>query len=410
MWLLWKLGKKREVSIKIVPLLEQYPDNVDLMQLGVSVYLAQGRTRQARSLIHRLKETSAPKQWLQEVEAELFVRSRQWLKAKKVYEALMVDEKAKKNLLWDYREIVRQASPGAVSGFEYFHGPESFRHRKTVQTLTRWPHPRFRGTIGIFEEIYTQRALGETASLRETVIGHRLKGEWFANDTFVLSGKWELAALNGADFHETGMTADWKQQNYHARIRYDYNRLIRSPVGGMEKHGRQDDLYLVEDILLFDRLTVGHAAKIEWFRVKSAFNTVTGKGSLGHKIINDGFMNYAVWQKPYVSLNFSYKRAHWDKAFEQADGVLDFIGDERVFSGGFYGEWKAGSRLRMTGGLRRLYDAKRNFYSTASHTSMEFWLRENVTAQLAYEFDYEANATTGSGNGQLLTVKFRWVF
>jgi len=443
-WLLWKLNKKQEAKEVVEQLLPYNPQNRDLLYLASIIYFDEDDLNKVQEFLDRLKNISGKTKDTQSLRASLYVkqerwqeaeavfsemiedfpeerdlqrdyayvlsRLRKWEQSKLLYESLMEDPQKKDEIVWEYREVVEEGSNRVRMGFQYNHAPESLRQKITTQSYTQWIRPSVRIQGDIFEELYTKRVLGATSSTREWVIGSRLTADWFPSDRLKISGSWEAVQNSSEDSHQIGLAADYRYENMHAALSYQYNHFIRSPLESFEKKGRLDRLELINDIVLFKRLTVGHVLQNEWYRVDKAQNIVNDKESLGSKLINDGFIDIRLLEKPYISFYMHYKRSVWDKSFTRANEVLDFIEAERLYYGGISSQWKIGSRAGFSSSVTRLFDEKRNYYTTLSQADLNVWVKENLKTRVSYEYGYNIDGTSGSGNSQQMNFLMEYFF
>ena len=342
--------------------------------------------------------------------AYVLFQLKRWKQALTQYEELIKDRNTEKSIIWDYRSVLEQASNEVGITSEIIQAPESLREYINTQSFLVRISPKLSLRGDSFEELYTKRALGDTAAIRQRVYGHRLKMDWAADEHWSLGGDWESDYLNGEDSNELGLKADYHGQSLSSSLGYDYNHLVRGPLNGLMKEGHWDRVYLTNEAMLTQRLLIGDICDLEWYRVGKGQNEVNGKQSLGNKYTYDVYSNYLLFLKPYLSLNMHYKRGHWDKSFEGADRVLDFTGDESVYYGGIYQELPLGNFVKLSSSITRSYDEKRRFYSTLSNGTLELWVKKNLKAAIFYEYDLHINGTQGSGNLQDWKFKITYYF
>ena len=428
----------------LLPLLQDYPNHPELVQLGVLFYLDRGNLSEAKKFLKQYEVLEGDTKVVNDIKISFYLleenweqaaslleeklnddskdsnsrrdyafvlfQLHRWQEAKKQYEILIQEDSLGKKFIWDYRQVLKEVSDMVGLKYQYDHLPESLRQHKITQTYRTWLHPRVRIQADVVEELYTKRALAATPATREWIIGHKLNVDWLAKGNLIVSGYWQMDYLDGDDFHEPGMRLDYQYKKVRTLLGYEYNHLVRSPLEGLIVKGRQDYLYLRNDIAFGERLAVGQLTEIKWFRVDGDQNQVNGKESLGSKYIYDVFVNYALFNKPYIALNVHYKRGHWDRSFSTAEQVLDFIGDERVYYGGFYGEWTLSSWGKIFGSATRNFDEKRDFYSTLSNVGLEIWPTDSLKALLSYDYGFEVAGTSGSGNSQQINFSLDWYF
>ena len=337
-WLLWKLGQHQEAQVKVRMLRKQAPNNPELLQLAVLAALEQKDFRSAKDLISQLELTDANKttiygfkislafsqsQWqeaarLMEDEivrdpthfdikkdyAYVLFQLKRWKQALTQYEELIKDRNTEKSIIWDYRSVLEQASNEVGITSEIIQAPESLREYINTQSFLVRISPKLSLRGDSFEELYTKRALGDTAAIRQRVYGHRLKMDWAADEHWSLGGDWESDYLNGEDSNELGLKADYHGQSLSSSLGYDYNHLVRGPLNGLMKEGHWDRVYLTNEAMLTQRLLIGDICDLEWYRVGKGQNEVNGKQSLGNKYTYDVYSNYLLFLKPYLRQHY----------------------------------------------------------------------------------------------------------
>ncbi len=449
-WLHWKLGEKSKARKLVLPYLDNGVKSSELLTLGLMIRLDEENAKEATRLLKQLEEIQGPSKSLNEMKVSCFLLEENWKKAfdlldsliqqdksnlnyrsdcayilsqlkfwkrsRKEYEIILASvdsaasEKSNDRVKKDYRNVIDQSLNSVGTRFEYVHAPESLRQYITTQYAAAQISDQFRLEIEAFEELYKKPAVGDTASIREWVTGPRLKGKWHINEKVDMDLDWAIAHLDGDNFHEMGAAIDYRYRGFHSMVDYSHGQLIRSPLEGLNVEGRMDQLQVGNDYQLTPRVRIGHLSQVEWYRVKEDLNIVNGESSLGHRIINDGFFDFMLFNEPYISFNFHVKRSHWDKAFKEAHQVLDFVEDERVFYGGLYSEWDMSSSIKLFASATRSFDEKRNLYTTLTTTGFVFWINDSLKAAWDYAYNYNVNGTNGSGNEYVTTFALKWLF
>jgi len=444
-WILWKLNQKSQVERIVIPLLDNYTGNIDLLQLAGNIYIDKGQVGKARELLKKLEDTlGSDNRRVKELKYIILSREGNWPQALKILEALLNEspqdwslrrdyaatlaivnrlpeakdqyillsqDKLRKNeIIWDFLHAKEEGSNALNLNFDYLHGPQSLRHYTITEGASGWVNHRLRLSANLVEEQLRVMALGDTPGVDKNVISNRIKAEYFPNDTFKFYLNWEVAYLFGKAFNEPGIGVEFNQKNLHSKLAYDYNHLVRDPIQGLDKQARIDKLTFDNDYTFFERFTLGNLYEVDWYRLKGEENQVNGKDSLGYKVFNDTYLSYLILRQPYISFNFHCKLTHWNKSFNNAEDVLDFIGDEHIYYGGFYIEKRLGKILEVSASLSRAYDAKRKFYYTLSNLAMDIWLRENIKSTLAFEYDNNINGTSGQGNSSTVSTSVKALF
>lgn len=424
--------------------MREHPRNKDLLQLAILIHLNEGDTKEAARLTERLEEETGEDKTVREFKAEIFLREGKlrkalrmidrlmvddpanrnyprdrasilaelgrWQEAEAAYAALIVDGKTRNEMVWEYRAAAEEGSNAVRTGYDYVHAPESQRAYTITQDVTAWVLPRFRLTARGFEEIHTKRPLGATSGINRILPGHMLKGEVFLYGAGVLSADWQTVYMGGEDFHEFGCDLKIKKGDLNSSLGGTVNRLMRDPIDGLTQRGRVHRLRTQSDILFWDRVRLGDGFETEWYFTGDKENNVDNEEYLGFKVFNDAFIDLIILTRPYLSFNFHYRTGHWNKSFDGADQVLDFIADEGILYGGFYLEHRIGDMLELRGSFTRSYDHMRRFYSTLSNAAVDLWLRDDLRITFSYEFDYEVQGTVGSGDVQIIRIETKVLF
>jgi len=444
-WILWKLNQKGQVESIVIPLLNDNSENIDLLQLAGNLYVDKGDLAKARDLLKKL-ETISGSENLRVKELKYIILSREgnWPEALKILEALLKDSPTDWALRRDYAQVLtllnrlpeakdqyillyqdtlrrneitwdfllaKEAGGDTLNlNFEYLHGPQSLRHYTITEGVSHWLNKRLRFTANLIEEQLRIMPLGDTPGIDKNLQSPLFKAEYFTENGLKFNLNWEFTYLFGRMFNEPAIGVEFNRNNIHSKLAYDYHHLVRDPIQGLDKQGTQDKLTFDNDYTFFDRFILGNLYEVDWYRVKGDENQVNGKPYLGYKIFNDSYLNYIAWRKPYISFNFHCKLTHWNKAFDGAEQVLDYIGDEHIYYGGFYLEHRFGKALEVSASLSRAYDVKRKFYYTLSNIALDFWIRENIKSSLAFEYDNNINGTTGQGNSSIVMSSIKALF
>ncbi|KJJ83729.1 hypothetical protein OMAG_002388 [Candidatus Omnitrophus magneticus] len=446
-WLLFKLKEYKSAGKIVFPLLEKYPANKQLIEIGVSPFIQENNTGQIDLMLARINNVDFPdkkkitrelrlasslnrcdykesaniyssliKDYPEKIEykrgyAETLLKLKLWPMAKKAYKDIYSIKDVKdKFLKQDYHRAVEEGSNGLITDFLYTHAPESLREYIVKHGVLVWLNKRLRCTFTTIMEFYSKRALGNSSKVEEIIPGHNVTVDYFFNEIFDFSIGWKTYYFNENSYHTpyAGVQADI--ENFHSKTSFSYDELVRNPIEGINKEARMDNFSSENEILFFDRLTFGYLFESSFYRVNSEKNDINGEGYLGYKIKNMPFTSLAVWQDPYVSLNFSYLDAHWDKSFVRANEVLDFLEDEKIFSGGIYIEKAFTHFFSCRATFARMYDWRRDFYSTLTGAGTSFWFRDYLKLDVDYEYLLNAQGTLGTGDVQTIRGKLKILF
>ncbi|MDD2752527.1 MAG: hypothetical protein PHN59_05280, partial [Candidatus Omnitrophica bacterium] len=315
-WILWKLNQKSQVEQIVIPLLDNYSGNIDLLQLAGNVYVDKGNLGKARDLLKKLEDTlGSDNRRVRELKYIIFSREGNWSEAFKILEALLADspqdwslrrdyaatlailnrlpeskeqyellsqDSLRKNeIIWDFLHAKEAGSNALNLNFEYLHGPQSLRHYTITEGGSGWLNNRLRLSAGLVEEQLRIMQLGDTPGIDKNVQSSKVKAEYFANDAFKYYLSWELAYLFGRAFNEPGIGVEFNRNNIHSKLAYDYHHLVRDPIQGLDKQATIDKLTFDNDYTFFERFTLGNLYEVDWYRVKGDENQINGKPSLG---------------------------------------------------------------------------------------------------------------------------------
>lgn len=436
-WLLYKLGRRKKLETRIAYLLNKketktYPA---LLHLAALIFLDKKDLKRARQIIIALEKAHIEEKTLLEVKlsyyraggdfykaekfakklvslypqsldyalsyAEVLVDLKKYPIAEKLYRDIIKRGKRNQDILRTWRSIYTLLKNN--SSFQFIHRtlPQSLRHNLLSQGGQFWLNSNTRFTFNLKEEFYTQKAQAAVASLRKRINTATFKIEKKSSPLFTLAGQITSSNMEGENFWEEKLSLT-REGILSAKLFYTYNHLIRDPIEGLNLQGRLNEVGLENRLTLRDNLYLNNSFNLKWYRIKKSANTINGKPSLGKKYTNDISLEYILLDKPFIALNFHYFVSHWEKSFSGAENLIDFIGDEAVYEGGFYCEKFLGSRGKIFATLTRKFDKKRNFYATLSSFGWEYYLNDKIKLSLNYEYSYEDNATTGAGNSQTI--------
>ena len=333
-----------------------------------------------------------------------------WPEAKKTYSELINDYSNAKELVWLSRAADLEGAIRINTDFQYLFGPETLKQYRIVEGMRVWLAPQVRMTFNAFEEIHRKGRRDGTPPIKKFIPGYKFKWEGFLNGVATFAADWQVDYHDFDTTNELGCEVRIDKPNFRCVTGYKYNHLIRDPIEGLNKEGRLNRFYAAGEKVLFERLIFGDDLWLESYSVRPEENTITGEGYLGYKIINEVYANVIVLKKPYVTFNSRCRYGKWNKSFPRANEVLDFVGDEKVYMFGFYGEDKIGSLARVYGGFTRTYDSKRKFYSSYTNFAIDMWFLKNMTATLAYEYAMNVDGVYGAGDVTLFTAKVEVTF
>ena len=428
-WLLWKLDRKNEAETFIKTNLEIYPNNPDLLEISTLVFLGNGKIDEARENLNKLKQMKGTTDKIKNLEGSVlfeekeytkalevfdylrdkypanndYVRTRtdilmklkMWAEAKKEYEQMMKDGLKNKDIVWNYRMAYKESANQIKTHAEYFHGPQSLRWYKFYQSFRMWPDENMRVTFTAKDDIYERREVEPEPSVHENILGHSIMGEFF---------------FNGDAYNEFYGKVEYEYDKLTTAISYINGKLVTSPIEGLDRMARTDTLSFKTEYLLHERVLLGNILDVNWYNVKSNKNPVTDDKYLGHKVVNDSYINFAVLFDPYLSFNLHYREGNWDKAFGEADQVLDFIVKEQSWSGGVYLEYNLDTIMKVFTSVSRSFDNKREVYTTISNVGCELWMRDNVFVTITYEYNYGADGIFGRGDNQIGVTEITVLF
>ena len=446
-WLFWKVEERSKTKQIVEYYLEQNSVNRDIVYLACLVYsdesnwnktlecvdkletlqepdketrllkarafIGQNRWKEAGDVLETIIETSEEEMDVLREYAFVLSQARQWKDAAEIYERLIDDPSQRtKDLVWEYHRIVENASSAIHLDYHYQHAPDSLRQHIMEQKFQWWfnDSDKLRMQVSAYEELYQQPARGGNQSFRDWIKGTRIYFDYNIKTDWNVAGNWTFGRLDGEDFHEFNLETNYQYKKWSTALRIDYNALIKSPTKGIQVKAREDKVEWQNLFTITDRLSIGHVSSVSWYRVDSKENTVNYKKNLGHKCIEDGFINFALIPEWGFYINAHYLWSYWHKTFETANTFLDFIDFEKILYGGFYHEVRLTEQLNLITSFTRSYDRERRYYTTLSSVGLTYWIKDNIKAEVSYDYSHDANGTAGSGNSQNMYFKFHWYF
>lgn len=436
--LLWKLGKRQEASAKIEGLVNQYPNSPVVLATAAFIYMDRHQIKKAKEVIERLKAIGGDELLQQELQAQLFVHEgkwpqayglyedlhrqspedksiseayaqaaaqvRHWAKAKAAYAKMLHNNWADKKLIWVYRQLKETSLPEVGSRFSYYNRPDK-QEDYVLREQARWGlEPRFQFEVGATEEFYHKEREGTIEEIDEMVASHFLKARFFHEDALSLMVQWDTAYNNGRTDHGGGVGLDWQKNFFSSRVGYEANQLTREPIEAFSKQARFNQLQTNNRVRLWQDMEIGNETTVDWYQVDGSQNALNGEDNLGHKITYDHFWQIPVVTEPFISLSYHFKRAHWDKKFNGAEGVLDFLADEQVHSPGIYFENHLGTFMDCHFFGSYSNDTKRQVDYVYWSLADNVWIKENVKFSVLFEFIEGDSGVAGRGDSQVVNA------
>ena len=436
--LLWKVGRRQEAVTQIDRLLSQYPNSPAVLEMASFIYLDLHQMAKARETIERFKEVSGDAVVLKELQGQLLIhegkwkeayiiydelyhQSREdkgimetyadlaarlhfWSKSGKAYEQLLGEKFADKELLWAFRKLLENHFPKVGARFTYYNRPGK-QDDYIFQQQGHWgKEPWLQLGVGVSEEFYNKKSDGTTAEIDEMVTQHFLAARFYYQDALSLAVKWDNVDNSGHTIPGGSIVMDWGKGILSSHLGYEANQLVRDPIEAITKETRMDRLKTNNRIRLGNRMEIGNETTVVRYRVDGSQNTVNGEDDLGHNLIYDNFVGMPMWDKPYVSVNYHFKRAHWDKKFNGAETVVDFLSDEQVHSAGLYIENKVGTFMDYNVSGTYNTDVKRNIDYVYWSMIDNFWIAKNIKFSVSFEFLDGDSGVSGRGNSQAVNA------
>ncbi|MDP8219169.1 MAG: hypothetical protein P9M03_10645 [Candidatus Theseobacter exili] len=440
-WLLWKLDRKDEARNLTLSLLEKYADNTEILEFAVMTDMETGDYKQALQRVQQLESLLGPARKVLKLKADLYIRQKKWRQAAEIIEGLQdeyplipemqsdyaytlsmlkrwpesVDayqvlrdvQPADKDFIWTYREALIEGSASFSSGLVYFYGPGSLRRTVISEDITFWPLPVLRAFFDLSGEWHKRNQEGDLESIGKSFLSHKMKGEWFINEWVWLSGHWNSAYLDRKDFNEIGISAEFRKGLFRSGGGYTWDHLIRDPIEGLKYWGKRDRFYWRTSLLFFEKITIGHAIVNDRLSVDAEKNQINGESSLGDRDVHDFFTDLTLLKDPFLSVGCNYRYAHWDKAFVEANQLMDFIENERAYSLELYAEKRFLEKCAVSAGITRNNDRKRKIWSTYSFGSLDWWIMEKTRLSMLFEYNYGDSGTSGSGDSQVFSLRVK---
>ena len=441
-----KLGQAREALHILEELHETHPNHTLLLESTASLYLIENKPKKAKPLIEKLMrevgETPAVLQLLgdfqiqqsnwtaanatyykllaqspqsrqyQEAYAQTLSGLRRWSEAKRMYKTIVGASKTQNPILVsDYLNVVEQGSPQLQGRFTYYHRPSGQRDTVLQEGGEFWLYPWLQMGVGLSEEYYTRRAIGDLPVTRKFLFSHNLEARLFYASLAKLSLRWRETYYDHETFPEFGVTLQLEKGIWRGEIAYEWNHVARDPIEGLDKHGLVDHFKVQNSLLLFKRIEVGHQFLAEWFRLQNGFrNQINGSDHLGYKLTNDLYAQYKILDKPNLYIRYQYRDGSWDKKFPNAEQVIDYLAEVQEHSGGFYMDQRFGPYVELRGGIIRGSDRKRDANFVIWLAEADIRIKDSMMLTLSYEYDYGDSGTAGSGNSSVSSINFKWFF
>lgn len=445
--LLWKLGRKREALGQIGSLLKDNPEDLHVLETAAYFYLAAGKIRKAQGMIRRLEKmegqslfvlelkgelASRKKRWseaglvyqtifekdpenkrLRRPYAETLAHLRRWTEARQIYRDLLLEKEGKNltSLRWDYQRWIEQGAPNAGGKFEYFHHPGEERNYVVNEHTSIWISPWLRMGAAMTQEIHKKGGRDEASAVDRFLYTHSVESQFYYEENTNVLTRWKTSYYDADSFHELDIASEFERRPLHSWAGYEWNRVARDPIEALAKHGKVDRLWARNVLTFFERLEAGHEIHWDWYRLRGSTNNINaGADHLGYKLDNDFFVNLMLWDKPYVSVNYHFRRGKWNQKFLRADEVIGFLPSEQAHQGGLFLEHNLGPHLSVNLSLTRGSDRKRHVDFLYWVYGAEYWVSERLKLTFSYEYDYGDSGTAGSGNSQIFTGGVDWYF
>ncbi len=259
------------------------------------------------------------------------------------------------------------------------------------------------------EEIYKRGAIDGLEAIDRLVITHEIAPEFRYKDKLTIRPAWVASYYNNGQYNSLDMLTRFEGGALKSDIQFVYNELVRDPLEVLDREGRRDRFRLNNRLTLFKRLEIGHELDVERYRMDKKNNFLNGASRLGHKISSDAFVGFALFLKPFISINYHFKEGHWNKTFDEADTVLPFLSDEQVHSGGIYAEHRI-ANMEISSSISRGSDRKRDANFILWAFESRYWIHEKVKVNVAYEYDVGDSGTAGAGDTQTMSASVDFFF
>ena len=421
---------------KIEDLVERYPHNDAILETAASIYLDQNEIKKTRASIEQLKQMTGPTPKVMEMESSLLIQERRWdeafvvieklharnpedpqttvnyayvaMKARKWTEAIKtykeLIERGEENQDWrsSYRLAQEQGAPSLGGSFSYFIRPQKQRDYIFKEQGRFWLKDWLQLTALVSEEFYQQDSESGAEALEEWVDTHSLEGKVFLNEALSMSTRWDTFYSQGLVLHGGALAAEYEIEKVDVYSSYRFNQLVREPIAAISKEGRMDQVKLGTRVNFLERWQAGQETTIQWYHVDDGANTLNGEEDLGHKLIYDLYTQYRIFKKPYLVVNYHFKRGHWDKKFNGAESVIDFLSDEQVHSPGFYFEHNLNRHLTWHMGGSYGLDTKRNIDYVFWSLGHDLWITDDVKFSVSYDVAQGDSGVSGSGDTQAI--------
>lgn len=382
----------------------------DIQRMEVSLLMRRQKWTQVRPILEDLRRSAPKDRDLQLAYAETLVNLREWDLAQSQYRDLLKQKGVHSDTVWNYRDVLARGRPQVRGQWTYQHRPQSQRNYRLDQQARFWINNRWAARVGATEEVYRQESNESAEEIDEFITSQFLEARTYLTDSLSASGFWSVTEHDGRGFHEGIFRAGVEKPRWQSQIEYQLNHLVRDPVIAIAKGAQLDRVKLDNRFKLLKNCFLGHQFSVEWYRVDKSANPINGEDALGAKFANDVFFELLLAANPYISVSYHFKRAHWDKEFERADEVVDFLGDEQIHYGIFYFEEEFGDFLEVILSVTPGKDVKRNTHFIDSVIEARIWFNDYANLSLSYEYDEGDSGLAGSGNSQIMSAAFNYSF
>ncbi|MBF0252626.1 MAG: tetratricopeptide repeat protein [Candidatus Omnitrophica bacterium] len=433
-WLLWKLERYDEAGKLIEDLLKTNAGDKDVCQLSVMNSLHKGDIKNAKQMIAKLERMNIDKVPLWRMKLELAVLEDNkkdaleyckkilketpndqdinltfavtladmglWREAKKSFDEVFKNTRNNKKILREYRYYAKKYGDNIEAVGSFTQGQNSLWQYEAYEGVNYSITPRIRIRARIHHASYRQKALPGSDSLKESPAGIDVAAEFKVNEKIKVEIGYKPSFIGMKQFDEYTLGALLDQGPWVSKLEFKGNSLIVSPIDGAKKHAVQDQFTFNNNIELFKRINVGNNLDVKWIRVPSGSNSVNNKKDLGYIFSSEPYVDVRIFDDPVISLSASYKYAHWQRTFSDAEQVIGFFRDERAVRVGAYAEKTLFNDITVVASINRTYDTFRDVYSTFSAGEIEYWYNKTIRLFFVFEYLYGDSGLNGGGSSQ----------
>ena len=338
-----------------------------LTNMYAQVLFEQGHYTEAQKIYEKLLKN--PRMQTKETYENyiyLLENAQQWSKALEIYTQYVpiASPQDQKRILWIMRNIKQKALGTSATSITYISQPESITRKLYKQETSTWIKPQVRLSVITKKEQHHQKGSDNTRPFEESIVNHTIKlqsmrdrvYQWSASIGSALYPQKTHIPLS-LSFHKT-----LPKKTIH--IKGEWQQPVSSTLSAFELEATTNKLHVSQIKTLTEKLSWSSMIENESYHVRSGGNIVNGDKDLGYKWIIDNSLRYLFSNKPILEGRIAYRHSHWHESFGEADTVIDFTENERLYRAGLYFEHNITENILLSMDIERDYERKKDNYST----------------------------------------------